>query len=424
MKIFMILFLLTQLMHAQTLFIENFDHPPGTPLTNLGWVAYSGTENQMVIADGNLIFDGYPASGKGNSTIIYGGPGFREDVYFAFAEQNTGAVYVFFLVNVASSTGGGNGDYFFALAPSFPEIHFRAKVFLKDTLGGVRFGISKGSSTDPVYALGVYPFGSTVLLAVKYEFINDAAGVDDAVKLFINPDLTMGEPAVPDAMEIDLTYSDKPIGSIALRQSGYDHTTRIDGIRVSGTWSGAVPVEFTLFNAKVNENSVELKWSTSSEENNKGFQIERNSGSSWQKLDFVQGKGYSANNNTYLYNDNNLLPGTYQYRLKQIDNDGNFKYSSVVEAHIEAPNVYELSQNYPNPFNPSTSIKFTLAEGGYVTLTIYNLLGQAIKVLVDEHMSKGVHTVHFDADDLKSGLYLYKIETDNFSQMRKMTLLR
>jgi hypothetical protein len=193
---------------------------------------------------------------------------------------------------------------------------------------------------------------------------------------------------------------------------------------VSGTWSGAVPVEFTLFNAKVNENSVELKWSTSSEENNKGFQIERNSGSSWQKLDFVQGKGYSANNNTYLYNDNNLLPGTYQYRLKQIDNDGNFKYSSVVEAHIEAPNVYELSQNYPNPFNPSTSIKFTLAEGGYVTLTIYNLLGQAIKVLVDEHMSKGVHTVHFDADDLKSGLYLYKIETDNFSQMRKMTLLR
>lgn len=83
---------------------------------------------------------------------------------------------------------------------------------------------------------------------------------------------------------------------------------------------------------------------------------------------------------------------------------------------------YYLDQNYPNPFNPSTQINYGLKESGFVTLKVYNILGNEVKTLVNGFRSAGNHTVNFDASDLSSGVYFYRLTTDNFTQIQKMIL--
>ena len=122
--------------------------------------------------------------------------------------------------------------------------------------------------------------------------------------------------------------------------------------------------------------------------------------------------------------DDNVTSGKFSYRLKQIDNDGQFEYSKTIEVDLGAPKKFELSQNYPNPFNPSTTIKFSLPEAGNVKLTIYNILGQEVRTLVNETKESGVYTINFNADDLDSGVYIYKLQYGSFVQTRKMILIK
>ena len=149
----------------------------------------------------------------------------------------------------------------------------------------------------------------------------------------------------------------------------------------------------------------------------------------WDKIGFVNGNGNSNSPKNYSFDDNNVTAGKYSYRLKQIDNDGQFEYSKTIEVDLGAPKKFELSQNYPNPFNPTTTIKFNLPEAGNVKLTLFNILGQEIKTLVNEFKESGVHTINFDASELNSGIYIYKLEAGSsqgqaFTQTRKMNLIK
>lgn len=185
-----------------------------------------------------------------------------------------------------------------------------------------------------------------------------------------------------------------------------------------------VPVEFTSFSAAAGNSSINLNWSTASETNNSGFEVERKSSrSDWQAVGFVQGKGTSVSGTEYMFTDQHPVNGTNYYRLKQIDFDGTFKYSAIVESEF-VPGVYALQQNFPNPFNPSTTIRFSVPIENHVNLTVYNLIGEKVITLVDEVMAQGSHTVSFNAGGLASGLYILRMSSGDYSAIIKMNLLK
>lgn len=189
---------------------------------------------------------------------------------------------------------------------------------------------------------------------------------------------------------------------------------------------GNLPVELKSFSASVTDGFVNLSWSTATENNNRGFEIQRKvTGSDFVNIGFVQGKGTTTQLQNYSFFDNDVQAGKYQYRLKQIDLDGSYSLSSVVEVSISSPIEFNLAQNYPNPFNPSTTISFSLAKESNVNLKIYNLLGQEIISLVNnEFMTAGSYSYKFDASLLASGTYIYRLEAGDFVQTKKMTLTK
>jgi hypothetical protein len=186
-----------------------------------------------------------------------------------------------------------------------------------------------------------------------------------------------------------------------------------------------VPVELTSFTANVSNNNVLLNWSTATEKNNRIFEVERKNGDNeFLMVGYVDGHGTTTEAQHYTYSDFNLSSGKYIYRLKQIDYDGKFEYSNEIEADVIAPLEFKLGQNYPNPFNPSTLINYSLAEPGFVKLAVYNMLGEKVKVLVNEFKEAGHYNINFDASGLTSGAYFYKLETPQFTQMKKMLLTK
>lgn len=186
-----------------------------------------------------------------------------------------------------------------------------------------------------------------------------------------------------------------------------------------------VPVELTSFTATSVQNEVTLKWSTATETNNQGFHVERmNAGGSFEQIGYVAGFGTTTEPKTYSFIDSKLEAGSYTYRLKQIDFDGTYTYSEEVNAEVEIPLEYALDQNYPNPFNPSTTIKYSIPEDGFVKLAVYNMLGEEVAAIVNTTQKAGRYEVNFNASKLSSGVYIYRIEASNFTASKKLMLLK
>jgi pectate lyase len=192
--------------------------------------------------------------------------------------------------------------------------------------------------------------------------------------------------------------------------------------------TGVLPVEMTSFTAILQGTSAILKWTTATEVNNSGFEIQRRAegSSAWAKVGFVTGAGTSNSPKEYTYQDANLAPGVYVYRIKQIDNDGTFKYSAStqVDAGV-APNKFELLSNYPNPFNPSTEIRFSLPEDGFASLKVYNMLGQEVATLFSGIAKAGHYIpVTFDGSRFASGVYFSRLQYNGKSLVQRMLMTK
>lgn len=186
------------------------------------------------------------------------------------------------------------------------------------------------------------------------------------------------------------------------------------------------PVELSGFISSIERNNVLLNWSTASELNNSGFDVERcDENEIWQKIGFVQGFGTISSSKNYSFEDRQLNPGKYKYRLRQVDFNGNFEYFILTnEINIGAPETFSLKQNYPNPFNPNTKIDFDIPQNAYVSLKLYDINGREVRTLVNEFKNPGYYSIDLNAADLPSGVYYYIFNSGNFHSTKKLILLK
>ena len=228
-----------------------------------------------------------------------------------------------------------------------------------------------------------------------------------------------------------------PVDELVI-QSGTNKLFAFTHGRSAFVTTGALPVELTSFKASVDNGIVELSWQTATEVNNYGFEIQRKKAkgkSSWKKIGFVEGAGNSNSPKEYYFTDKALQSGKFYYRLKQIDIDGDFNYSSVVEVNIKVPVKFVLDQNYPNPFGEktaagvlSTKIKYSIPANALVTLRVFDVLGRKVATLVNSRKTTGMYQAEFRAANLPSGTYFYRLTAKGkfgmFSETKKMIYLK
>jgi hypothetical protein len=216
------------------------------------------------------------------------------------------------------------------------------------------------------------------------------------------------------------------------------YTIIFSGVLLIMAYDNIVPVELASFTASVSENekSVELNWTTATETNNSGFEINRkklvarSQELEWEAIGFVPGFGTTTEPKSYSFIDENSTTGIYKYRVEQIDFDGTFEFSNEIEVEVDfTPNEFVLHQNYPNPFNPTTTIKFEIPgqarnDNVLVTLKVYDVLGNEVVTLVNEEKQPGVYEVEFNGENYSSGVYYYVMSAGNFINTMKFVLIK
>ncbi len=265
-----------------------------------------------------------------------------------------------------------------------------------------------------------YPSG-TDMKWIVYQSKTSHVTINDTVSVDVSVKMTVGQAQgnynlgyfVSDAA---LDFTDASYYAVSL-----NHAINVTGV---------VPVELTSFMAQASSNGVELSWSTATETNNKGFVVERSSNKvDFSQIGFVNGVGTSTQMHRYSFIDSKTSGEKYYYRLNQIDLNGTFKYSKIIEVTNLVPSEFNLSQNYPNPFNPSTSINFALPTESFVVVKLYDSRGREISTLTNGNYAPGQHSINFDASKLASGTYIYSItatgkDGQQFTSSKKMMLLK
>lgn len=270
-----------------------------------------------------------------------------------------------------------------------------------ETPGGLTSSVTNG----PLTALaggGLYIYGASALFPTNGN--NNNFWVD---VIFAANNYTFNLTSVKDALECTNTGS-----------------PNLQTLNVTSGECGTLPVSLLSFSATPANNNVTLRWSTSSEINNLGFEIQRSIDGSggWTTLGFVNGAGNSSTTLNYSYVDENLAASRYYYRLKQIDIDQRFAYSPIVSAVLDGKKTFQLEQNFPNPFRNETIIRFTLPVKSKVNLSLFDMNGRLVKVLVNESKESGTHAVSLSSGMITSGMYYYKLQAGDFSAVKKMTV--
>lgn len=341
--------------------------------------------SSLFIGTNGVLTFGSGYSGKGSSATI-------PDV----ASPNNMIAVLLMDLTLADGGGGGgaNGKVYYGTSGSNFVISW-VHVYAAGTSDYMTFQVSISSNGD---------------IQMQY---NDTESISVPAPNSVNSDALIG---IEDAFgSAGITYRNNGTGGNIFGSP--------NAIKFGGT-NSALPVELTSFSADLTENGINLNWQTATEINNYGFDIERAVNNEWQKIGFVQGHGNSNSPKFYSYFDSDAPGGELKYRLKQLDIDGKYEYSNIIEVNNNALYKYSLKQNFPNPFNPATKISFSIAKKGNVNLSVYNALGQKISTLVNEVKNSGNYTVSFDASNLPSGIYFYKLESGKFTKVQKMLLLK
>lgn len=291
------------------------------------------------------------------------------------------------------------------------------------TINSATVGIENGTGTIGLQTA----YNSTYIknnLAVKYSAEPDWLVTSNT----LNGTLYNGNTA-----ELILTFKteDFPLGAYTMDVVVTSNATNTPSVTVPVSMTIVpIPVEMTSFSAEAVSGFVSLRWATATETNNMGFKVERRrtGTESWSETGFVEGHGSTAQAQAYTFVDKNSSVGKFEYRLKQMDYNGTYEYSKVVEVEVGLPTAYVLEQNYPNPFNPNTTINYSLPEKAEVTISIYSSIGEYITTLVGETKEAGYYKVDFDASKLASGTYIYQLTANGSSgktvQSKKMILMK
>lgn len=352
-----------------------------------------------------------------------------------------------------SAVGATSGNWFlfigdgtmYADATAFTGSQvFTAFRFAFGTSGAITFNYRNGTSWSATGISGT-PFQQ---------------GIDYEVEIYGNntttsKSYTYGSLQTLDSNKIDIWVNGELIGN-DLRKAQLTNDANIDSWVFNGDQSTGnvanifidnidyhndiagtpLPVVIGSFNLSSAGRSALLNWTTLSEINNSGFVIERckvnvsNSGV-WENAGFVTGNGTVNEPRYYSFSDNNLQTGSYKYRLKQTDFNGNFEYfspSNLSEINISKPAEFELSQNYPNPSNPSSLINYRIPEDGYVKITLFDLTGKEAAIIENGFQKADYYTALFNGTGLASGIYLYRLDFAgvdlNFSKTMKLVLIK
>jgi len=187
--------------------------------------------------------------------------------------------------------------------------------------------------------------------------------------------------------------------------------------------ANTLPVELSSFTVSASGKSALLKWETTTEKSNAGFEVLKSSDKkTWNSMTFISGKGTTTEKQVYSYSDKNVT-GTVYYRLKQVDTDGTATLSEILSFN-GTPAAFEVSGNYPNPFNPATTIRFTLPVASQVVVKVHNIIGQQIATLVNGKLEAGLQEIPFDASGLASGVYFYSVSANGKTITKSMTLMK
>lgn len=403
------------------IFVENFDYnnAAGTALssiTNSGWNDFNGSSPSIGLSASGLSFNGFPGSNIGKAANITT-TGYEAGKAFTLP-TNVNTIYFSFMVK--PTTINTTGDYFIGLSNSQTSTSFQIRVFAKQgsTTNKVIYGI--GGTSGTYNTTTEFDKDSVQVVVVKYTKESTSAGI-----YVFQGSLPSSEPS--QFLVSSSSISSFTPGAVYLRQ-GTNFAGVVDGLRIADTWVlSPLPVELTSFTAKKTYNGVLLSWITKSEINNDKFIIERKIGDNWIEIAKIKGAGNSNTEKIYSYNDNTVIYGKQSYRLKQIDFDGTFKYSDIIEINLGEPKEFSLLQNYPNPFNPTTTITYTIPENlanNLVQLKVYDILGKEVATLVNDKQAAGEYKVTFDASQLSSGVYLVKVIVGNQFKTIKMNLMK
>lgn len=370
-----------------TLSVNNFDFSGN--LTANGWTAHSGTGSNAIATTTGLSFTNYSGSGIGNGVSIKGFSSTAEDVNITFTSQNTNgqSIYASFLVNVNdASTAAKAGDYFFHLgSPATPNTTFTAfsaRVFAKfDASGNVNFGLSNTSTAT--YGTTNFAKNTTYLIILKYTITTGTAADPVSMWVYSQGQDFSTEPSTGAEVVNTTTNGTDAISAIGLRQGGTNQPeVIIDGIRVATSWDRVLPVSFTSFSATKDGKNNLLSWTTASEQNNAGFEVQRSTdGTNYENIGFVKSLSATGNSSSplsYSFTDFNPLGLQQYYRLKQTDLDGKSAYSAIVLVKREAPATLTVTKVYPNPSTSSIYINAACPAATTLQLSIVDMNGRVV----------------------------------------------